>query len=344
MEVAMEILRSLPISKEISPNIFEFSEEYIAPTAPAVGVFSYKLREEITDILVASFLQREDLFNDTTMEFSDIPDPNITSFKSFDGLLIENPTRKFSKVIGSFQEGSNEYKNLLSDSSTFSVPFVQSIYYSPISSKARCKKYVNNALKAYSIKSLHGKEVHHMKLDRSSSDSRFLAILDSHTHKKIHIIHDLENKLEVLEEFEKHNFKYKNILMGGVGSSFKNTVYVLKDLKLSPGETVESVFKQLKDYIVEQISKLINEVCTVLEESLRENDDYMQYLMEFEKKRKVAVYHDKIEEKSDMVGCCFSFAKKFKGAKTFLQKIARKEEKAFKSQKSFKSIKKDFRF
>ena len=180
-----------------------------------------------------------------------------------------HPVRKFSKVIGLFLEGTDEYSNLLKNDSTFAVLLGQSVYYSPIFSSVRSKDYVGVALKSYGIDSLDGKEVHYMKLDRSSSDSRFLAVLDHDTHKKIH---------------EKYNFKHKNILINGVGTSFKNAVYVLKDLGLSPGKTIETVFKDLKDDLTNKIYELAKDVCDALKDCLRKNIAYMEYIKESEKR------------------------------------------------------------
>ena len=218
------------------------------------------------------------VFFELSEEFSELSQPTVGVFSYTEDQF---PLRNYSKVISSFQVENWQYKSLKNDETVFIVNSSDSVYYSRCSLKKRIdnRKYQDSALRAYRRNSLaEGESVHHMRLDCSQENAKDLAILKNSTHKKLHDIHDIENKLEVLEWFEKCNFKYKKIFLKGVGTAYKDTVYVLKDLKLSEGETIQSVFENLKSDLVSKMYDLNLEVCDDLKNSLEQNTAYMKNL------------------------------------------------------------------
>lgn len=202
-----------------------------------------------------------------------------------------NYSNKFNSIIKFIDTEKDKISNI----KFYRINSDDSVFYAHESTAPRSENY-RKILEEFYEKdySIYNKESHHAKLDRSSEDPRFLVFLSKETHKKIHEILDIENKIEVLEYFKSFNFEHKNIELNGVGTTFRHGIYSInisdehmKDTDLYNRTDID--FDQKRKILIDRIiDSLTMDIYTILESkpnildelefSLGQNKAYQNYI------------------------------------------------------------------
>ncbi len=180
----------------------------------------------------------------------------------------------------------------------YKINFSDSVFFAKESNAARSEIYKQAAIEAYNPKyDISNKEVHHTTLDRSLYDAKFLMFLTPKTHKDLHQILDLENKIEILEYFKKTNFEHEYIEVDGVGTTYKHTFYHFLKNDKSLQEKKELVDIAINNCIISMNNLFTKELFEEIKNSSDNNRVYQKYLKALEKDKKMK----KIKEKFDNI-------------------------------------------